>query len=284
PYVGLALLAGFCEIGETPEDTVRREVMEEVGLRVTRVCYAGAQPWGFDHDLLLGYYCEVEDGEIRVDHSELRDAYWIRRSEIGELRDSASLTFHLIARFRDGFEPFAETPDFRVRHARAGELPEIMRIYARARDFMAAHGNPRQWSLNGWPPEALVRQDISRGKCYVCEADGALQAVFYYDFAEDVEPGYRGIEEGQWSQDVPYGVVHRVATAGTMKGAGTAAIRWALRQSGYLRIDTHPDNTVMQGLLTKLGFRYCGVIHVEQDPDPRKAYDIAAPAGGEREA
>ena len=274
PYTGTALLAGFCEIGETPEDTVRREVMEEVGLRVTRTVYAGSQPWGFDHDLLLGYYCEVEDGEIRVDRSELRDAYWLRREEIGELADSASLTFSLLARFRDGFEPFPPEDTFCIRHARQADLPDIMAIYARARAFMSASGNPRQWSLNGWPPEELIRQDIERGKSYVCVRGETVQGVFYYDFAAAVEPTYRLIEGGKWTADAPYGVVHRVATAGKMPGVGSFILRWALRQAGYLRIDTHPDNTVMQSLLRKLGFRQCGIIHVTQDPDPRLAFDL----------
>ena len=58
-----------------------------------------------------------------------------------------------------------------------------MEIYARAREFMAANGNPRQWGQSHWPPEALIARDIERGKCYVCEADGLLQGVFYYDFS-----------------------------------------------------------------------------------------------------
>ncbi len=275
PYGGMALLAGFCEIGETPEDTVRREVMEEVGLKVTRTRYAGAQPWGFEHDLLLGYYCEVEDGEIRVDHSELKDAYWLRREEIGELSDSASLTFHLISRFRDGFDPFPPERGYIFRHARAEELPRLMQIYERARAFMAEHGNPRQWGQSHWPPESLIARDIERGKCYVCIADGNIQGTFYYDFCRDAEPGYRNIEEGAWAFDRPYGVVHRAASAGLRPGVGAAILSWALSQAGYLRIDTHPDNTVMQGLLNKLGFARRGVIHVEEDNDPRFAYDIS---------
>ena len=274
PYGGLALLAGFCEIGETPEDTVRREVMEEVGLKVTRTQYAGSQPWGFDHDLLLGYYCEVESGDIRIDQSELRDAYWLRRDEIGELSDSASLTFSLIARFRDGYEPFPQDAAFTFRHAHADELPRIMAIYAYARDFMAAHGNTRQWGYTNWPPKELIARDIERGKSYVCVADDTIQGVFYYDFSADAEPGYKDIEDGQWAFDRPYGVVHRAASAGLRPGVGSAILRWALHQAGYLRIDTHPDNTVMQGLLRKLGFRQRGIIHVTEDNDPRYAFDI----------
>ena len=99
----------------------------------------------------------------------------------------------------------------------------------------------------------------------------------YYDFATDAEPGYKGIEEGAWACDRPYGVVHRAASAGLKPGAGSAILRWALRQAGYLRIDTHPDNTVMQGLLKKLGFTQRGIIHVSEDNDPRYAFDLTWP-------
>ena len=101
PYQGMALIAGYCEIGETPEDTVRREVMEEIGLRVRNIRYYKSQPWGFDHNLLLGFFCEAEpDAVIRPDHRELAEARWIRREEIGDLPDSASLTFDMLAAVR----------------------------------------------------------------------------------------------------------------------------------------------------------------------------------------
>ena len=62
-YKGYALIAGFTEIGETAEDTVRREVMEEVGLRVKDIRYYGSQPWGMDSNLLMGFYARL-DGDV----------------------------------------------------------------------------------------------------------------------------------------------------------------------------------------------------------------------------
>ncbi len=70
-----------------------------------------------------------------------------------------------------------------------------------------------------------------------------------------------------------YGVVHRIASDGSEKGIGSFCIRWALEQCGHLRIDTHGDNTVMQGMLEKLGFTHCGTIYVYEDNDPRLAYE-----------
>ena len=171
---------------------------------------------------------------------------------------------------------------FRIRKAEEKDLPGIMEIYAGAREFMAEHGNPRQWGNTNWPPEDLIRKDISEGRSFVCEVpepEGSAgtgartAAVFFYDHGRDIEPCYRVIEGKGWSGGDTYGVVHRIASAGSERGAGTFCILWAFRQCGYLRMDTHGDNYVMQNLLTKIGFVPCGIIHVEEDDDPRIAYE-----------
>lgn len=162
----------------------------------------------------------------------------------------------------------------RIRKTREEDLPRVMDIYAHARRFMAEHGNPRQWGPTCWPPEALIRQDIRRGNSYVCEnAQGRVIGTFFYTCGEDIEPTYRNIEDGAWLDPGPYGVVHRIASDGTEKGTGAFCIRWAFEQCGHLRIDTHGDNKVMQGLLGKLGFKHCGTIYVEEDNDPRMAFE-----------
>lgn len=100
-YKGHALIAGFCEIGETGEDTVRREVMEEAGIHVKNIRYYKSQPWGFESDLLLGYFCEAEgDEEIRIDDDELSEAVWIKREDIEERFENMSLTNEMICHFR----------------------------------------------------------------------------------------------------------------------------------------------------------------------------------------
>lgn len=160
-----------------------------------------------------------------------------------------------------------------IRQSRPADLPELMAIYAYARRFMAEHGNPRQWGPTGWPPEDLIRQDIARGKSYVCTEGGRIQAVFFFDRGPDVEPTYRDITQGQWADPSPYGVVHRIAAAEGAQGAGTFCLGWAFAQCGHLRMDTHGDNLPMQRLLTKLGFQYRGIIHVVEDDDPRLAFE-----------
>lgn len=160
-----------------------------------------------------------------------------------------------------------------IRKTVPADLPAVMEIYAYARRFMAEHGNPRQWGPTGWPPEDLIREDIAEGKSYVCAEGGRVLAVFYFDQGPDVEPTYRQIEEGRWEDPSPYGVVHRIASAEGVRGAGTFCLNWAFSQCGHLRMDTHGDNWPMQALLTRLGFQYRGIIHVVEDNDPRLAFE-----------
>ncbi len=98
-----ALVAGFTEIGEPLEDTVRREVREEVGLSVKSLRFYKSQPWSFTDTLLVGFWCEVDgDPTIVVDHLELKEARWFSRSEMPLERtgDRASLTGEMMERFR----------------------------------------------------------------------------------------------------------------------------------------------------------------------------------------
>jgi NAD+ diphosphatase len=81
PARQISALAGFIEPGETPEDAVRREVFEEVGLRIGVVHYLGAQPWPFPLSLMLGFQCESQSLDIHVDASEIERAIWLTQSE-----------------------------------------------------------------------------------------------------------------------------------------------------------------------------------------------------------
>lgn len=106
PYKGYALIAGFNEIGETMEDTVRREIMEEVGLRCKDIRYCGSQPWGTESNLLLGYFARLDgDDAIHMDRQELSQAAWLTREEIDVKPDGYSLTNHMIQMFLRGEEP-----------------------------------------------------------------------------------------------------------------------------------------------------------------------------------
>ncbi len=100
-YRGDALIAGFCEIGETAEETVRREVMEEAGIHVDHIRYYKSQPWGFDSNLLLGFYAEADEEEaIHMDETELAQAVWADKRELD--RDvNLSLTAEMVMNFKE---------------------------------------------------------------------------------------------------------------------------------------------------------------------------------------
>ena len=104
PSRGLALIAGFTEIGETVEETVHREVMEEVGLRVKNLRFYKSQPWSFTDTLLMGFYCELEGEceDIILDEEELKEARWIKAADLPNRSGEPSLTAEMMERFRLG--------------------------------------------------------------------------------------------------------------------------------------------------------------------------------------
>ena len=104
-YKGYAMIAGFNEIGETAEETVRREVLEEVGLKVSEVKYYKSQPWGIDGNLMLGYFAKLDgSAEIDLDRQELAQAAWLKREDLDDdtIRYQYSLAGDLVAAFRRG--------------------------------------------------------------------------------------------------------------------------------------------------------------------------------------
>ena len=105
-YTRYALLAGYTEIGETLEQTVQREVMEEVGLKVKNIRYYKSQPWGVDGNILMGFFCDLDgDDTIRLDETELSLAAWYDRTALPAHDDGISLTREMIRMFEEGNEP-----------------------------------------------------------------------------------------------------------------------------------------------------------------------------------
>ena len=103
PYKGLALIAGFVEIGESVEGALQREVMEEVGLKVKDLKYFGSQPWGFSDSLITGFFASLDGSDVvTVDRSELSEAVWMHRDEIPQMKNDMSITAVMIEAFRKG--------------------------------------------------------------------------------------------------------------------------------------------------------------------------------------
>lgn len=101
-YANYALVAGFTEIGETAEDTVRRELFEETGLKAKNIRYYKSQPWGLTQTLLIGFVAELDgDDKIKIDDSELKEAQFIKREDIKIKNNDVSLTNELIMMFKE---------------------------------------------------------------------------------------------------------------------------------------------------------------------------------------
>ena len=188
-----------------------------------------------------------------------------------------------------------------IRPATPFDLPALRPVFEVAKAIMRADGNLEQWSAPGFPPEDLLLRDIDRGGGFVIESrwsaaaghdedttaavghdetdvmpglTGHLAApriVAYFALLPSPEPTYDVID-GAWLTDGPYGVIHRMASYPEVHGIFSTVIDYAAARYVHLRIDTHRDNRIMQHLIGKHGFTYCGIIWL-QDGTERLAYE-----------
>lgn len=160
-----------------------------------------------------------------------------------------------------------------VAHAQPDELPEILRLYAEAREFMAANGNPDQWGKTGYPQKELLQSDIKAQRLFAVHEAGEVIGAFVLVFGDDST--YRVIENGAWLNAKPYGTLHRLASKTEAHGVGAFVIDYCVKacakRGADLRADTHAANLPMQRVLESSGFLECGRIYVA-DGSPRKAY------------
>jgi ribosomal protein S18 acetylase RimI-like enzyme len=158
----------------------------------------------------------------------------------------------------------------KILKARLDDVAEILPIYEHARNTMLERGNPNQW-VNNYPSEDTIRNDIETNTLFICVDDKRIVGCFVLSDGED--PTYSKIYHGHWLDDKNYSVIHRLAILENGKGIGLFCINWCLDRRDNIRIDTHEDNSSMQALLKKIGFKYCGVIK-NACGDPRLAFQL----------
>ena len=139
-----------------------------------------------------------------------------------------------------------------IRHAKAEEIDKLM-------------------ETGGYPTREIVEKDMGNGNCYVC-LDPSGEIIGTFAFIQGEEPAYTHIYEGRWlDAQKPYATIHRLASTAESHGVAAACLEWCARQIPNLRADTHRDNHILQHILLKHGFTYCGIIYL-QNGDERLAY------------
>lgn len=144
-----------------------------------------------------------------------------------------------------------------IRKTSINDLNTIMNLYSHARKFMEENKNPTQWA--NYPPKELLEDDIEKNNSYVCVENGEIVGTFFFKTGDD--PTYLKIFHGEWLNDKPYGVIHRITSS--KKGVGTFCLKWCFEKCSNIRIDTHEDNIPMQNLLKKNNYKKCGIIYIE---------------------
>lgn len=154
------------------------------------------------------------------------------------------------------------------RLATLSDLDEMMNIFAYAREQMRLSGNPNQWGTTT-PAREVMEEYIEKKQTYIVYDENRILGTFVFFIGED--PTYNVIENGEWLNDMPYGVIHKIAKAPDCSGVLCEIISFCENKTANIRIDTHEDNKIMQHLLEKNGFTRCGIIYLENG-SPRIAY------------
>ena len=147
-----------------------------------------------------------------------------------------------------------------IRPATMADVNEAAKIYDNARRFMKESGNPNQWA-GEYPNGYDVECGIENGTSYVCEDNGEVVATFHFEMNAD-DLTYHKIYEGEWKNDEPYAVIHRIAVKYNGRGIADFCYNECFKLFPNIKIDTHRDNLPMQKSLTKNGFEYCGIIYL----------------------
>ncbi len=162
----------------------------------------------------------------------------------------------------------------KIRYGDIQNLNEYLKIYESAMKFMANSGNPNQWNKDHHPEKDKIIEHIKNNNYYEIydPKTGEILAVFALIFG--IDETYNEIE-GAWINDEPYATIHMVAKKENAKGIFHVISNFAKARCKNVRIDTHKDNMVMQNAILNRGFKYCGIIHLnDKNHSPRMAYQF----------
>lgn len=155
------------------------------------------------------------------------------------------------------------------------DVEQVMEIIKQSQQYFKDQGID-QWQ-NGYPNEDVIKEDISNDHSYVLLKDNKILATTVLSF--DGEETYNEIHDGKWLSNDDYAVIHRIAVNTEYKGLGLsgeiikeAEKKCSERNIKSIKVDTHKDNISMQKLLEKNGFKYCGIIYLN-DGDTRVAFE-----------
>lgn len=160
----------------------------------------------------------------------------------------------------------------KIQLAQLTDMPAIMQVIDDARNIMRQNGNHTQW-INGYPSHTVITTDIENKHGYVITNNQEIVGYFCFVTGNNPEPTYNIIDNGNWLNNKPYGVIHRLASNNKAKGVAKACFDYCFTQTNNIRVDTNNNNLPMQNFFKKYGFTYCGVIYVA-DGSPRDAFQM----------
>ena len=153
-------------------------------------------------------------------------------------------------------------------------IDEYLMIYDSAIRFMRKSGNLKQWTEDHRPNKESIIEKLKEDSFYEIVDDDKVVAVFALVFG--IDPTYNVIE-GSWLNNEPYAAIHMVAKKEGYNGIFKMIADYAKSRSKNVRIDTHSDNIPMQKAILSNGFKYCGIIHInDKNHSPRLAYHFVS--------
>jgi len=150
--------------------------------------------------------------------------------------------------------------NYTIRKSTLADLSVILDLRDQAREIMRSYGNVYQWP-DGYPRDDMFLKDIELGGSHVM-LDERGEVVGTFALIPSPEVTYNVIYDGQWLDDEPYHVIHRIASTPDSNGVLDALLDYCESQVGNIRIDTHEANVIMRKGLQKHGYQYCGIIHL----------------------